>query len=379
MSTLLKDLKITSTDLVDAGANPDAKISLFKRGATALANIFKTSAPVEVAKEAETFRERLEDENRGDICDQIWDFGYAFKGSLCSIIWDEDLTEDTRRDMMFQSLDEFAETLRGAIPAWAALKRYALGGESVEKCAVQKAALENLVAKFAPAVAAPVAIAPPQQTFMEKFHSNKNNHEKEDFNTMNIDKSRLTPEELIALEAIEKKYGTTAGDASEATPPMGEVAKSAEALPATEMHPEVKKALEENKALAAQMEEMKKSLEIKDLSILAKKYEIIGKKAEELAPKLYELKKSGGTAYTDFVELLDEQVNLVEKSNLMGEIGTARSNLGGSGGGSELDAKVADIRKGNPTMSNAAAIAKAYEENPELAAQYEATYTKGGN
>ena len=202
---------------------------------------------------------------------------------------------------------------------------------------------------------------------------------------MNIDKSKMTPEDLAALEAIEKKYGTGEASKETATPPTGDVAKGADAdapmppaetTPAAELHPEVKKALDENKALTARVEEMQKSLEIKDLSISAKKYEIIGKKADELAPKLYELKKAGGTAFDDFVGLLDEQVTLVEKGNLFGEIGSARGN---NSGGGAFDAAVNEIKKNNHGMSHAAAIAKAYEENPHLAAEYEKSYAGSVN
>jgi hypothetical protein len=141
------------------------------------------------------------------------------------------------------------------------------------------------------------------------------------------------------------------------------------------MHPDVKKALEDSKVMAAQVDELRKNLEIKDLIMFAKKYESLGKKADELAPKLYELKKAGGTAYDDYVGLLDEQLILVEKSGLFSEIGSARSMAGVSGG--ELQAKAAEIRKSNPNMSEAEAFAKAFEENPELAAKYEQEYATG--
>ncbi|MCL2388112.1 MAG: hypothetical protein FWC89_11290 [Defluviitaleaceae bacterium] len=368
MATKLNDLKITSTDLVDAGANPDAKISLFKRGVTFAAGLFKKSTSV--AKEAETFNDKADRAKKYEICDQIWDYCYAFKDSLYSIVHDGDLDDDARSDMMFQSLDEFAEALRNAIPIWSALKCLTIG-EAVVKCEIQKAAFESLMSQYSP-------ITPVAETASgESPASQVEKHKKEEFNTMNIDKSKLTPEELTTLEAIEKKYGgeaTPMGDVSKGTDTL--VVSSAGAIP--ELHPEVKKALDENKAMAAQMAELQKSLEIKDLSIVAQKYEIIGKKADELAPKLYELKKAGGTAYDDFVGLLDEQVTLVEKSGLYGEIGTARSNTG-SVAGSAFDAVVAEVRKNNPNMSQAAAIAKAYEENPELAEQYENNYTGGNN
>jgi hypothetical protein len=238
--------------------------------------------------------------------------------------------------MMYQSLDEFAEAMRNAIPKWA-----------MGDCA------DN---------SDPV---------------NKSFNQKEVCNTMNIEKkerilqgfvvSKLTPEELAVLDAIEKKYGTAEPGAA-----VDGVAKAQEP---PELHPEVKKALEENKAMATRMEELQKSLEIKDLTITAAKYEVLGKKADELATKLYGMKKSGGTVYDDYVALLDEQLTMVEKGGLFGEVGTSRS--GSAPGGTELMAKVAEIRKANGGMGEAEAFAKAYEENPALAAKYEQEYMNG--
>ncbi|MCL1832859.1 MAG: hypothetical protein FWG45_08165, partial [Oscillospiraceae bacterium] len=168
----------------------------------------------------------------------------------------------------------------------------------------------------------------------------------------------------------------------------GEETKTADtpAVPATtnaaatpEMHPEVKKALDENAALRIQMESLQKSLEVKDLTVVAKKYEIIGKKADELAPKLYEMKKAGGTAYDDYVALLDEHLTTVEKSGMFGEVGTARSGTGAYGAGVESDvmAKASEIAKSADGMTSPEAIVKAFESNPELLAQYDAEYMKG--
>jgi hypothetical protein len=195
---------------------------------------------------------------------------------------------------------------------------------------------------------------------------------------MKIDKSKMTPDELAAFEAIEKKYGVAEPDVKPAVETGdGNVAKGKESVPASEaaapeLHPEVRKALAENQKLTAQIEAMQKSLEIKDLTVVAKKYEIIGKKAEELAPKLYDLKKAGGTAYDDFVGLLDEQVTLVEKGGLFAELGTSMSGL--SGADAELGATVTELKKNNSGMTTPEAIAKAFEDNPELAAKYEAEY-----
>ena len=400
MATRLIDLKITSTDLVEQGANPDAHIRLFKRkdGAepgdtllqkaiAALRGVFgkstETTEPVE--KEAKTFDDEIKRERLRNVAGQMWDFCYTLSDSLSSIICDDELGEDDRRGMMFQSLDEFAETLRNAIPQWAAGDK-AKDGEPVAKSATQQAALDELLGRYAKAVETGGSEPPADKSEgntesepaandgggiekgepVEKAGAQQSiTNQEEETDTMKIDKSKMTPEEQATLAEFEKKYGVAEPEGTSAT-------GNGSTVP--ELHPEVRKALDENKVLTAQVEEMKKSLEIKDLAVLSQKYEIIGKKADELAVKLYALKKAGGTAYDDYVGLLDEQVTLVEKGGMFGEIGTSRS---GSGAETGIGAKVDEIRKANPGISMPEAIAKAYEENPELAARYEADYKKG--
>jgi hypothetical protein len=409
MPNNLKHLKITTTDLVDQGANPDARIKLFKRKgetgeppaapdanliqkiAAAIAGVFGKSTPEPVAKAADTFADELAQRKLREVCSQVWDYIYALENSFCSIFWDDELTEEQKRDTMFTSLDEFAETMRGAIPQWAAGNKHELDDSTViQKTEFQKAAFEELIQKYAK-TAAPAADngnddphepdnAPDGGDAINKLY------QKEETDTMKINKSKMTPEELAALEAIEKKYGIAeaegGGEPGANNNGTGDVAKGAEpsageppeAPTPPELHPEVKKALEANSAMTAKLEEMTKSLELKDLTAVAKKYELIGKNADELAGKLYELKKAGDTHYNDTIALLDEQVNLVEKSGMFGEIGTSRSGTLGTDG--EIGGAVAEIRKTNADLSTPEAIIKAFEDNPELAAKYETDYFK---
>jgi hypothetical protein len=426
MANRLKDLKITSTDLVEQGANPDAHIRLFKRRggadpndpghdkniiqkaaaaiAETLAGLFGKAAadPEPVAKDAKTFDEEMERERLRRITCQLWDFCYALSDSLSSIVCDGELTEDGKRDMMFTSLDEFGDTMRDAIPIWAAGDKVNVEGDGnvVAKSTTQQAALAELQGRYVKAVEVEIEIdedddeddpddedveaGKGKKVCKESIHKSATGQtEKEETDTMKIDKSKMTPDERAALEAIEKKYGTAEpeGDGAADTGTGsgdggGDVTKGGAATATPELHPEVKKALDENAALRTQMEAMQKSLEIKDLTVVAKRYEIIGKNAEELAEKLYGLKKAGGTHYDDTVALLDEQVALVEKGGLFAEIGTAR--VGASGTDTALGAKAAELRKSNTDMSSPEAVIKAFEDNPELAAQYEADYAKGG-
>jgi len=222
-------------------------------------------------------------------------------------------------------------------------------------------------------------------------------NQKEETGEMEFDVSKMTPEETAVFEELKKKYGIPAGEGGSQRGELpagdsvgggsgdGDSSAGGGGAPTgdggvvkgvPELHPEVKKALaahEESVAKAqAEFAEVKKSLEIEKLTGVAKKYEILGKKSDELAVKLYDLKKAGGTAYDDFVALLDESAVLVEKGGVFGEVGTSRSGDFG-----ELGGKVEEVMKSKDGISHAEAVAKAFEDNPELAAQYEEDYKKG--
>ena len=128
----------------------------------------------------------------------------------------------------------------------------------------------------------------------------KNIPVKEEYDTMKIDKSKMTPEEISILEDYEKRYGMDETPVPEDT---DGVTKGAEDVPADDgveksaepaLHPEVQKALSDMRAAydeqTKQMEALQKSLDIERLTTMSKKYEVLGRKPEELAAKLYDLK-----------------------------------------------------------------------------------------
>lgn len=121
-----------------------------------------------------------------------------------------------------------------------------------------------------------------------------------------------------------------------------------------EIHPEVKKAMDE-------LAELRKSVELRDLEEVAKSYEICGKQPKELAEKLYSLKKAGGSAYDDYIGLLNEMKATAE-SGIFKEFGSNRSRASHA----NLSEAVAEVQKQFPNLSSAEAVVKAYELNPEL-------------
>lgn len=154
---------------------------------------------------------------------------------------------------------------------------------------------------------------------------------------MDFDVEKMSTEDRAVYEEMKKKYG-------------GEVEKSVE-----EIHPEVKKAMDE-------VAELRKSLEMRDLEEVAKAYEICGKNPKELAGKLYDLKKAGGSAYEDYIGLLNEMKTTAE-SGIFKEFGSNRSRASHA----NLNEAVAEVKKQFPELSEAEAVVKAYELNPDMA------------
>ena len=234
-------------------------------------------------------------------------------GTLCksleSIIADDSLSAVEKQQMMKESLLQFADEASSLMEGWAA---------SVGK-----------------------AEDPGEDPEDFDGGADENDQEEEDDmdeNTMTVGKavidiSKMSPEDKFTWEALAKKYG----DNGESEEPA--------------IHPDVKKALEE-------VAEMRKSMELEKLEGVAKKYEIIGKKAPELAQKLYDLKRAGEQHYNDYVALLDEQVAMAD-SGIYKEYGSSRS-------ATDLSATVAEVMKANPNMTREQAIVQAFESNPAL-------------
>ena len=134
-----------------------------------------------------------------------------------------------------------------------------------------------------------------------------------------------------------------------------------------ETSPEIQKALEEMQAL-------KKSFEMKEMTEVAKKYAPLGKKEDELAQTLYDMKKSNEANYNAYIAILDESLGLVEKSGLFNEIGKSAGGQGSANSAvDKADAKAKEIMKSDPKMDYTTAIAKAWED-PDLMAEYDAEY-----
>lgn len=243
--------------------------------------------------------------------------------SFSSIMKDDSLDDGERAEMLQKSLSEFNDTVGGYMSSLGILEI-------------------------------------PATTVTKKSSKTRKGDDVTMANFENIDKSLLEPWEAQMLDAIIAKASKGHVDPAAAQKEVDD--------DAPEEHPAVKKALEE-------VENLKKSLEMKELEAVAKKYEILGKKAEEEAKVLYDLKKSGDANYNAYIAALDGQVELVNKSGIFTEIGKSGGFNYSSVSKSEPEAKADAIAKSymekDPDMDYATALAKAWENNPELIAAYE--------
>lgn len=416
MPAKLKDLEVTKVDFVDAGDNKRADVLLFKHkdgpsepppsepetGAPGIlkrlltlfakaagASAEELDAALEaVEKDATTFDEKLAQRQRRQAADEIWDYCWMLNDSLCSIFWDDEVPDGDKGPKMEASVDEFVVAVKAAIPKWVegtpariAKEQLTIAPERLELAKRTYERLGDLIAKAEPAEPAEEPEMPPGDG--EEHPINKEGV----FEDMKIDKSKLTPEEVAALEAIEKKAGIpdetpVGGDTPPVSAPAQEPTPTAKAAPAPApvapvadnggediykgLHPAVRAELERLRKQADAAEE-------RELQEVAKKYEIIGKKADELVPLLKSLKAAGGDAYAQMITVLDASVAAVEKSGIFTEIGKSggASVSGADSAWTQIEKHAEAIQKAAPTMSWAEAVDKACEQHPDLVHEYE--------
>ena len=122
MATKLKKMKLTSVDLVRAGANQEADICLFKSATPPEATEEPTEAETNIFKRfLNWIRENpteAENEPHSHIekADPQPDLEYIYKSALAeslqSIMADDTLTEIEKKDMTEESLRQYAEKIQ---------------------------------------------------------------------------------------------------------------------------------------------------------------------------------------------------------------------------------------------------------------------------
>ena len=393
MATKLKNLKIKKVDFVDEGANPDADIKMRKKkdreepknSSSILKKLFGfigkaagmdqeeiDSAVAEIQKNnSVSFNEKINEVNNQKISDEMWDICYALQSALHSILNDEEIDSTNTATAMQESLDQFYAVVQESIKEWSngkaasIVKKYeALSEADLE---IMKAAVGRLNESIKKAS---------KDAESEENETDNNENPKGDREEMKIDKSKMTDAERAFLESLEKRYGVEEQSAEKSATLTETITQTQleVSTPQSDNDESIYKGL--HPAVKAELEDLKKfreAAEERELSQVAKKYEIIGKKPEELLPLFKSLKAAGGTAYNDMIAVLDQAVSAVEKSGVFSEIG--KSGHGSSTVGA-VEAKVEAIAKGymekDSSMDYALAMAKAWEDNPELMEEYEA-------
>ncbi len=421
MATKLKNLKIRKVDFVDEGANPDAHIKMLKRrdgemqtaeedhkkgtssilkrlfgfiGKAAGMNQEEIDSAIDEIQKGDSlsFNEKINEVKNYKIADEMWDTCYALQSSLCSILNDEELDSTSTQTAMQESLDEFYAVVQESIKEWSSGKSASIVRKSEEVSEAELEIMKSAVERLNETIEK--ACKDTKKEKSEEDGSENNEKPKGDEKEMKIDKSKLTDAERAFLESIEKRCGVEEGDntgnggaapaptSTEQTPAPAEQMVTKSAPEKSEETPVGQEDGQDNiykglhPAVRAELEGLKKfreDAEARELTEVAKRYAIIGKKEDELVPLFKSLRAAGGTAYNDMIAVLDQAVATVEKSGAFSEIGKSGH---GSGTVGAAEAKVEAIAKGymekDSSLDYASAMAKAWEDNPELMAEYEA-------
>lgn len=411
MATKLKNLKIKKVDFVDEGANPDAHIRMVKhkdgeqsvgksseKSAGFMSRLFGfigkaagmnqdeiDSAMNEIQKgDSVSFNEKINEVKNWKIADEIWDICYALQASLCSILNDEELDSASASTAMRESLDEFNAVVQESIESWSSGKAINIVKKSEEVTEADIELMKSAVERLQGEIKKACKDTKKSETEEDVENGSDNNNPKGDEEEMKIDKSKLTDAERAFLDSIEKRYGTEDGSEggentpepqTQATEPTAKSVTHAAETPAEQdngedgiykgLHPAVKAELEK-------LKKFKDAAEDRELGQVAEKYAIIGKKKEDLVPLFKSLRSAGGTTYDDMIAVLDQAVDVVEKSGAFSEVGKSGH---GSVTANEAEQKIDTIAKGymekDASLDYTSAVAKAWENNPELMSEYE--------
>ena len=337
MPNKLKNLNITKVDLVPEGANPDAFVTMYK-----------SKTPIRKSGEAESFADKLKDIKLDDVVRQIWQYTESLSSSLISILRDDNVTD--KKSAMDKSLEEFYGAATLSTEKWSggSVSDYvATGSEEPQTATIVKALKAETLGIL------------------------KSNNEgaDNDMKIEDIDKDKLTDEEKKQLEAIVNKAGITKPEDDDNGKNDNKDDKDVKKIkdePINHDPEDIYKGL--HPAVAAELKSLRKARdesEERELTAIAKKYEVIGKKSEELVPTLKSLKAAGGTAYQDMIGVLDMAVEAVENGK------SGHSDVSGSTAIAKARAIADEIKKSNPTMSDTEAMAKTWETHPELMEDYD--------
>ena len=370
--TKLEDLEVKKIDAVDIGADQKANILIKKRGGAEepkgnffkrFFNAFCDSLGVnseEVRKsmedEATSFEDVMNEKKIYDVRDQIWNACNSLEQSIVSILLDKECED--KQAAIAQSIDQFKAFSDDASKSWIKLERAATDKEDT-------------------VVADDFEIAKMQEVMEKSCDPETINKEKEEKeNEMAFDISNMTEEEkkeaLKALqddankENTEKRFNSGAGE--------DQIQEAVNKAMSSAMEDVTKRFTSMMDKIMEPIQKRAEEAEQKSLEEVAKKYEILGTKAEDLVPVLKSMKETSDEAYNKFIASMDNNLAVIQKSGLFEEIGKsggAHTGNNDTEGVAKMNAKVAEIKKSMPNLTDAQAQDIVMQNDPELRAMFD--------
>jgi len=181
--------------------------------------------------------------------------------------------------------------------------------------------------------------------------------------------------EQAAGSPVESTYPIYPAASANLVNPVAPASASSEASPMTPPPPAVTAAI-------ARLEQLEQSISWRECVAVARRYELLGETEENLAQTLFDLKQTDEANYNAYLAALDKSLALVRKSGLFREIGKCSrepvySGTWGITGDSVMDkiqAEAEELQRNNPELNRLSAIARAWENHPELVREYNEAY-----
>ena len=372
MPNKLEDLKITKVDFVDAGANPKANIFIYKRAQSDTEITEKVSTSL--AKSLGVTKEELQKAFAGMV-------GTALSEVVKSI----DIT----------LLDADQPKLADVDPP------PTLTVEDIDKAKANKADEDKKDEEPIPDTPDETTEKEVDEEFEDEEKCRAKKSIKKGENSMECN---MTEAEKVILEGLMSRMdssermflqklilrNTTGGDAAgdvqkslkePENPKNNDVEKSAEETPPKVETPateEVNKNMSDGTTklmkilgtVTQNLQDKIEKMETNEFVVIAKKYEILGVNAEELAPMLKSAKSENEQIYNLAITTLDNALTAVEKSGIFTEVGKS-GYASSASADADLQAAAAEIRKAHPEMSVAKSIDKVFQERPDLRAAFD--------
>ncbi len=368
--TRLEDLEVKKIDAVDIGADQKANILIKKRGGVEepkgnffkrFFNAFCDSLGVnseEVRKsmedEATSFDDVMNEKKIYDVRDQIWNACNSLEQSIVSILLDKECED--KQAAIAQSIEQFKAFSDDASKSWIKLERAATDKEDT-------------------VVADDFEIAKMQEV-IEKSCDPETINKEEKENNMAFDISNMTEEEKKeALKALQDDAKANKEDAKKNSG-SGEdqIQEAVNKAMSNAMEDVTKRFTSMMDKIMEPIQKRAEEAEQKSLEEVAKKYELLGTKAEELVPVLKSMKATSDEAYNNFIASMDNNLAVIQKSGLFEEIGKsggAHTGNNDTEGVAKMNAKVAEIKKSMPNLTDAQAQDIVMQNDPELRAMFD--------